>query len=207
MCMGYWLIPFCFHMYHLASSRCMRNRISDSEETPLVSILSTDFWFYLPGKLQILHFHFSICSIHHASYYIFWYHIREESLSSLKKNISLQVPGILSGKKIYKEVIAVLRLNWDKWVWDIIYQTVVIFIYLVSVLTIQILLSICKNILRANIWHTGQPISYDKAEHYVLTKNMGIIIRIGIWERINTNGIKLVFLVILALIFRVHYSE
>lgn len=28
----------------------MRNRISDSEETPLVSILSTDFWFYLPVK-------------------------------------------------------------------------------------------------------------------------------------------------------------
>ena len=40
--------------------------------------------------------------------------MREESHSSLKKNISLQVPGILSGKKVYKGVIAVLRLNWDK---------------------------------------------------------------------------------------------
>lgn len=34
-----------------------------------------------------------------------------------------------------------------------------------------------------------------------------IVIRIGIWERINTNGIKLIFLVVLALILRDHYSE
>lgn len=90
------------HLLSSVPSHLLYNKrgISATEETLLICLFSTDCWCHLPCYFLSLqmHFHFCIRSIHPVFYYNFWYDILEESLSSLRKSILLQVLGILSEK-------------------------------------------------------------------------------------------------------------